>query len=94
MAVAEKAYAEEARQQAKRQIEMAEQEFTNAKRIRNQAQMELEKAQALKEQAAKKINSTMLEITCHSCKNKFQQSDNSIGLNYISAAVREWEVNK
>ncbi|KAL8478412.1 hypothetical protein ACS0TY_030352 [Phlomoides rotata] len=95
MAVAEKAYAEEARQQAKRQIEMAEQEFTNAKRIRNQAQVELEKAHALKEQAAKKINSMMMEITCHSCKHKFQQqAENSLGLSYISAALREWEVNK
>lgn len=104
----EKAYAEEARQQAKRHIELAEQEFSNAKRIRHQAQAELEKARALKEQATKQINSTMLEITCHSCKHNFQQAavisplfaernsshDNSVGLSYISAALREWEVKK
>ncbi|PIN10862.1 hypothetical protein CDL12_16543 [Handroanthus impetiginosus] len=111
IAVAEKAYAEEARQQAKRQIELAEQEFANAKRIRQQAQAEMEKAEALKEHATKQMNSTILHITCHSCKQKFQQDnaafwsslsfgeasssrENSMGLNYISAALREWEARK
>ncbi|KAL0441837.1 UNVERIFIED_CONTAM: protein indeterminate-domain 14 [Sesamum radiatum] len=112
IAMAEKAYAEEARQQAKRQIELAEQEFANAKRIRQQAQAELEKAQALKEHATMQMNSTILQITCHSCKQKFQQEgsvrptlaetasssrhdqSNSVGLSYISAALREWEVRK
>ncbi|KAI3455125.1 hypothetical protein Pfo_011788 [Paulownia fortunei] len=108
IAMAEKAYAEEARHQAKRQIELAEQEFANAKRIRQQAQAELEKAQALKEHATKQMNSTILQITCHSCKHKFQQEaavrstfaetsssrENSLGLSYISAALREWEVRK
>ncbi|XP_042000895.1 zinc finger protein SHOOT GRAVITROPISM 5-like [Salvia splendens] len=103
VAMAEKAYAEEARQVAKRQIEAAEQEFANAKRIRQAAQAELEKAQALKESATKKINAAMLEITCHSCKSKFQQAllaessrenSNSIGLNFISSALRGWEVKK
>ncbi|CAI9113256.1 OLC1v1013829C1 [Oldenlandia corymbosa var. corymbosa] len=74
MAMAEKAYAEEARRQAKRQIELAEQEFANAKRIRQQAQAELEKALALKEQATKQINATISQITCHACKDKFQAS--------------------
>lgn len=72
MAMAEKAYAEEARKEAKRQMEVAEQEFANAKRIRQQAQAELDKAYALKEQAIKQINSTMLHITCHACKQRFQ----------------------
>ncbi|KAG5142420.1 hypothetical protein JHK82_018115 [Glycine max] len=44
IAMAEKAYAEEARKQAKRQIELAEQEFTNAKRIRQQAQFQARNA--------------------------------------------------
>ncbi|XP_054801912.1 zinc finger protein SHOOT GRAVITROPISM 5-like [Prosopis cineraria] len=69
----EKAYAEEARKEAKRQMEAAEQEFANARRIRQQAQAELDKAYALKEQAIKQINSTMLQITCHACKQQFQQ---------------------
>ncbi|XP_073296693.1 protein indeterminate-domain 14-like [Primulina huaijiensis] len=74
MAMAEKAYADEARQEAKRQIELAEQQFSEAKRIRQQAIMELEKAQALKEHATEQVNSIMQQITCNSCKQKFQQS--------------------
>ncbi|VVA19583.1 PREDICTED: SHOOT GRAVITROPISM [Prunus dulcis] len=75
LAMAEKAYAEEARRQAEHQIELAEKEFANAKRIRQQAQAELDKAQALKEQAIKKVNSTILQITCHACKQQFIQAD-------------------
>lgn len=94
----EKAYAEEARQQAKRQIELAEQEFANAKRIRQQAQAELDKANSLKEHAIKQINSTLSQITCHSCKQKFQLStprvnivdeNNSLALSYISSGLTE-----
>ncbi|KAK4488941.1 hypothetical protein RD792_004732 [Penstemon davidsonii] len=95
VAMAEKAYSEEARQQAKRQIELAEQEFANAKRIRQQAQAELEKAQALKDHASKQMRSTILQITCHSCKQKFRpETSSSSSLSYISAALREWEVKK
>ncbi|KAF2316657.1 hypothetical protein GH714_041998 [Hevea brasiliensis] len=43
LAMAEKAYAEEARQQAKRQLDMAELEFANAKRIRQQAKLNLKR---------------------------------------------------
>ncbi|GAB4850616.1 hypothetical protein Ancab_029925 [Ancistrocladus abbreviatus] len=72
LVMAEKAYAEEARREAKRQIELAEREFENAKKIRQQAQAELDKAQVLKEHAVKKISSTLLQITCHACKQQFQ----------------------
>lgn len=74
LAMTEKAYAEKARQEAKWQIEMAEQEFANAKRIRQQALAEVNKARALKDEAIKQINSTILEITCHACKQRFQAS--------------------
>lgn len=98
LAMKEKVYAEEARQQAKRQIELAEQEFANAKRIRQQAQAELDKANALKEHAIKQISSTLSQITCHSCKQKFQSStprvniideNNSLALSYISSGLTE-----
>ncbi|KAF6168609.1 hypothetical protein GIB67_005221 [Kingdonia uniflora] len=96
LAMAEKAFAEEARQQAKRQIELAEQEFANAKRIRQQAQAELDKAHILKEHATKQINSTILQITCHACKQHFQQAmtspmddNNSLVVSYMSSAVTE-----
>ncbi|KAI7986193.1 Zinc finger protein SHOOT GRAVITROPISM 5 [Camellia lanceoleosa] len=73
--MADKAYAEEARRQAKQQIEAAEREFANAKRIRQQAVAEVDKAcWALKEQI---INSTTIDlhqmITCHACMQQQQQ---------------------
>ncbi|KAA8541417.1 hypothetical protein F0562_025380 [Nyssa sinensis] len=97
VAMAEKSYADEARQQAKRQIEIAEQEFTNAKRIRQQAQAELDRAQALKEHAMKQISSTILQITCHACKQQFQAKvppdhENSLVLSYMSSVITEGEV--
>ncbi|XP_062111025.1 zinc finger protein SHOOT GRAVITROPISM 5-like [Humulus lupulus] len=85
VAMAEKSYAEEARQQAKRQIELAEKEFANAKRIRQQAQSELDKAQALKEHAMKQLNSTLLQLTCHACKHHFH--NNARTLSYIIATT-------
>ncbi|XP_076953623.1 zinc finger protein SHOOT GRAVITROPISM 5-like [Bidens hawaiensis] len=94
MALAEKEFAEEARQQAKRQIETAELEFANAKRIRKQAQAELERAKALREQAIKRISSIILEITCHSCKQRFQASPNNgltITTEEMSSAITEGE---
>ncbi|KAL8241955.1 hypothetical protein R6Q59_012257 [Mikania micrantha] len=99
MAIANNAYAEDARQQAKRQIEMAEMEFENAKRIRQQAQVELERAMVLREQATKKIDSTMLEITCYSCRHRFDAARNnaaamtadeaSVAPSYMSSALTE-----
>jgi len=98
LAMAEKAYAEEARKEAKRQIEIAELEFENAKRIRKQAQSELAKAEELRKQAMKKISSTVLEITCQSCKQQFQSStlgvpseETSIVMSYMSSATTEGE---
>ncbi|PWA44902.1 C2H2-like zinc finger protein [Artemisia annua] len=95
MAIAEKEFADEARQQAKRQIETAELEFANAKRIRKQAQAELERAKLLRDQATKKISSTMLEITCHSCRQQFQTAASNTGAvttaDEMSSAVTEGE---
>ncbi|KAL3655084.1 hypothetical protein CASFOL_000870 [Castilleja foliolosa] len=99
IASAEKAYADEARRQAKRQIEAAEKEFADAKRIRRQAQAELEKSQALRSEATEKVNSAVMQVTCHACKHKWSffaetNSSNSssrhnfLGLGYV------WEVYK
>ncbi|GFQ02256.1 protein indeterminate-domain 14 [Phtheirospermum japonicum] len=63
IATAEKAYAEE--------------EFADAKRIRRQAQAELEKAQALRIQATEKVNSAVMQVTCHACKHKFEKAANA-----------------
>lgn len=71
-AMTEKAYAEEARREARRQIELAEREFANAKRIRQQAQEDLAKAAALREHAMRQITATLSQITCRACKLKFE----------------------
>ncbi|KAL4278672.1 hypothetical protein GQ457_03G012450 [Hibiscus cannabinus] len=92
LAMEEKAYAEETRQEAKRQIEIAEQEIAKAKRTRQQAQAELEKAQAFKDDAIKQINSTILQITCHACKQKLQARTQA-EVSYISSATTEGEVD-
>lgn len=98
LVMAEKAYAEEARRNAKREMEYAEREFENAKRIRQQAQGEIERAKKLKEEAIKRISSSILEITCHACKNEFQQNapiDNvdqsSPPMSYMSSATTDGE---
>uniref|UniRef100_A0A803N758 C2H2-type domain-containing protein n=1 Tax=Chenopodium quinoa TaxID=63459 RepID=A0A803N758_CHEQI len=78
LAMAEKAYAEDARREAKRQIELAEKEFANAKRIRQQAQAELDKAQTLKDHAMKQISATLMQITCHACKQQFNASPTTV----------------
>ncbi|KFK30658.1 hypothetical protein AALP_AA6G010600 [Arabis alpina] len=63
---------EEARREAKRQIEIAELEFAEAKRIRQHAKSELHKAQLYREEASRRISATMMQITCHNCKKHFQ----------------------
>ncbi|KAL9307265.1 putative transcription factor C2H2 family [Arabidopsis thaliana] len=89
--------AEETRQEAKRQIEMAEKDFEKAKRIREEAKTELEKAHVVREEAIKRINATMMEITCHSCKQLFQlpvmadESTSSLVMSYVSSATTEGE---
>lgn len=97
----ERAMADEARLEAKRQMELADLEFANAKRIRQQAQLELNKALALRDRAAKKIHSILLQITCLSCKQQFQSKapaapmlfteDYSLTGSYISSVVTEGE---
>ncbi|KAK8958609.1 Zinc finger protein MAGPIE [Platanthera guangdongensis] len=97
----DKAAADDARQQAKTQLELAEQDFGNAKRIRRQAQVELNKAFALRDYAAKKIHSTLLQITCFSCKQQFfskpgaapalVSDDHSVTASYISSVMTEAE---
>ncbi|KAG2322187.1 hypothetical protein Bca52824_015400 [Brassica carinata] len=60
------------REEAKRQIEIAELEFAEAKRIRQHAKGELHKAQLFREEASRRISATIMQITCHNCKKHFQ----------------------
>ncbi|KAF8045854.1 hypothetical protein N665_4289s0001 [Sinapis alba] len=94
IAMKEKAYAEEAKREAKRQRETAENEFVNAKKIRQQAQAELERAKLLKEQSMKKISSTIMQVTCQTCKGQFQAvaaDETSLVVSYMSSANTDGE---
>ncbi|CAH8349863.1 unnamed protein product [Eruca vesicaria subsp. sativa] len=94
-AIEEARRADEMRQEARRQVEMAEVDFEKAKNIRNEAKAELEKAQVVREEAMKRVNATMLEITCHSCKDMFHlpvmadESTSSLVTCYGSSAATE-----
>ncbi|KAE8688206.1 Protein indeterminate-domain 14 [Hibiscus syriacus] len=96
LTMTENTYAEKARLEAKKLIEIAELEFASAKRIRQQAQGELEKAQVLKDQATKKISATFIQITCQACKHQFQTptvavpaDETSLAMSYLSSATTE-----
>ncbi|EOA24037.1 hypothetical protein CARUB_v10017254mg [Capsella rubella] len=97
IAMKEKAYAEEAKREAKRQREIAENEFANAKKIRQKAQAELERAKFLKEQSMKKISSTIMQVTCQTCKGQFQAvavpaaDETSLVVSYMSSANTDGE---
>lgn len=96
-AIEEASRADKMRQEARRQIEMAEVDFDKAKNIRKEAKAEVERAQIIREEAIKRINATMLEITCHSCKKLFQlpvvadESTSSLVSCYVSTATTEGE---
>ncbi|PKU85193.1 protein indeterminate-domain 14 [Dendrobium catenatum] len=68
----EKSASDEAREQARQQVEMAEKELATARRIRQQARAEFEKACALRAAAARQINSILLQITCHDCQQRLR----------------------
>lgn len=91
-AAAEKAFADEARRKARRQVEEAEQEFANAKRIRQHAQAELDKAQLLKEQATRRINALLLQMTCLACRQHLQTSTAAAVADRIEVAASRTDV--
>ncbi|XP_066326982.1 protein indeterminate-domain 16-like [Miscanthus floridulus] len=72
LAMAEKAVADDARAQARRQGELAEQELATARRMRQQAQAELGRAHALRDHAVRQVDATLLQVTCYSCRCKFR----------------------
>ncbi|XP_031091306.1 zinc finger protein SHOOT GRAVITROPISM 5 isoform X1 [Ipomoea triloba] len=72
LAAMEKAYAERVRELTRREIEMAQSEFARARSMWERAREEVKKAEQLKERATRRIDSTCMEITCHSCCQKFR----------------------
>ncbi|KAB2020279.1 hypothetical protein ES319_D07G058100v1 [Gossypium barbadense] len=72
LAAIEKAYAERVRELTKREMELAQSEFARARHMWQRAREEVEKAERMKERATKQIDSTCMEITCQSCRQRFR----------------------
>ncbi|KAJ8752660.1 hypothetical protein K2173_005549 [Erythroxylum novogranatense] len=72
LAAIEKAYAERVREQTRREMEMAQSEFARARNMWQRAREEVERAERLKERATRQIDSTCMEITCQSCRQRFK----------------------
>ncbi|XP_013603004.1 PREDICTED: protein SHOOT GRAVITROPISM 5 [Brassica oleracea var. oleracea] len=72
LAAIEKAYAERVRELTRREMEMAQSEFARARVMWQKAREEVERAERLKERSMTKIDTTCLEITCHSCSQRFR----------------------
>lgn len=71
LAAIEKAYAERMRELSRREMELAQNEFSHATILREKAKEELDQAQKLKERSTATAT-TAMEITCHSCSQKFR----------------------
>ncbi|CAD6265247.1 unnamed protein product [Miscanthus lutarioriparius] len=96
LAMAEKAAADDARAQARRQAELAEQELATARRMRQQAQAELCRAHALRDHAVRQVDATLLQVTCYSCRCRFRAratagagAMSSEVASYVSSVVTE-----
>ncbi|CAL0325288.1 unnamed protein product [Lupinus luteus] len=72
LAAMEKAYAERVRELTRREMEMAQSEFSRAREMWERAREEVERAERMKEMATRQMDSTCMEITCHSCKQRFR----------------------
>ncbi|KAG2311450.1 hypothetical protein Bca4012_025943 [Brassica carinata] len=72
LAAIEKAYAERVRELTRREMEIAQAEFARARVMWQKAREEVERAERLKERSMTKIDTTCLEITCHSCRQRFR----------------------
>ncbi|XAR67893.1 hypothetical protein NMG60_11002829 [Bertholletia excelsa] len=72
LAAAESAYAERVRELSRREMESARSELARARRVWERAREEVEKAEMMKEMATRRIDSSFLEITCQSCRQKFR----------------------
>ncbi|KAK4768474.1 hypothetical protein SAY87_003615 [Trapa incisa] len=62
------AYAEKARKESRREVEVAERELARTRRMRVQVQTELERSMAMKESAKAQIDSAILMLTCQACR--------------------------
>lgn len=72
LAAIEKAYAERVRDLTRREMELAQSEFVRARNMWERAREEVDRVERLKERATRKIDSTCMEITCQSCRQRFR----------------------
>lgn len=72
VAAMEKAYAERVRELTRREMEMAQSEFARARQMWERAREEVERAERMKERATRQVDSTCMEITCQSCRQRFR----------------------
>ncbi|KAL0906759.1 hypothetical protein M5K25_025278 [Dendrobium thyrsiflorum] len=71
LATLERAYAEHMKELTRRELELAEKEFTRARLVWERAREELEKVERMKMVATRRISSTCIEITCQACHQHF-----------------------
>nr|CAD1820211.1 unnamed protein product [Ananas comosus var. bracteatus] len=71
LASAEKAYAERVRELTRRELELAEKEFARARAVWERAREEVERVERMKEMSTRRVGPACLEITCHSCRQRF-----------------------
>lgn len=72
LAAMEKAYAERVRELTRREMELAQSEFARARHMWERAREEVDRAERMKERATRQIDSTCMEITCQSCRQRFR----------------------
>ncbi|KAL8111640.1 uncharacterized protein LOC141667248 [Apium graveolens] len=72
LAALEKAYVERVRDLTRREMEMAQAEFSRARVLWERAREEVEQAEKLKIKAMRWISPACMEITCQSCRQKFR----------------------
>ncbi|CAK7336720.1 unnamed protein product [Dovyalis caffra] len=72
LAAIEKAYAERVRDLTRKEMELAQSEFAKARHMWQRAREEVDKAERLKEKATRQMDSTCMEITCQSCRQRFK----------------------
>lgn len=72
LAALEKEYVEHLRDVTRREMEMAQSEFSRARVMWERAREEMEQAEKLKRKAMRWINPSCMEITCQSCRKKFR----------------------
>ncbi|KAK8937883.1 hypothetical protein KSP40_PGU011382 [Platanthera guangdongensis] len=72
LAALETAYADQMRELARRELDMAKKEFAQARLIWERAREEMERVDRMKTIATRRIGSTCIEITCRNCRRHFR----------------------